>query len=190
MQTSSYLKSDHRAITGHQRSAGFTLIEILVVLVIVSIMTGVVVANMPSFARDSDFITESSRLKTLLEMARDEALVQSVELGFKPGKDEYEFFVYNDSTQKWDVYGNRPFQARQLPANISLRVYLKTSDFFPKGAVDDESPSEAPPILLTSSGEMTPFELRISMNDLSRTLVSDGFSNIEWQDELDAQQED
>jgi type II secretion system protein H len=72
---------------------GFTLLEILIVLFIVAVMSGVVVANLPSFARAGDFDTEARRLKTLLDLARLEAQVQTAEFGFKPSHDSYEFLV-------------------------------------------------------------------------------------------------
>ena len=75
---------DPRALP--QGSAGFTLLEILIVLFIVAIMSGVVVANLPSFAQTDDFDTETRRLKTLLDLARLEAQVQTSEFGFKPGQ--------------------------------------------------------------------------------------------------------
>ena len=51
------------------RTTGFTLIEILVVLLIVSIMSGLVIANMPSMTRTADFETEVKRLQLVLELA-------------------------------------------------------------------------------------------------------------------------
>jgi len=41
---------------------GFTLIEILVVLFIVSLLTGLVVANLPAFVSQADFEEEAERL--------------------------------------------------------------------------------------------------------------------------------
>jgi hypothetical protein len=41
-------------------------------------------------------------------------------------------------------------------------------------------------VLLLSSGEMTPFELTIARGrEQFRTLVSDGYGELQWQDELD-----
>ena len=51
---------------------------------------------------------------------------------------------------------------------------------------EESSVPNAPRILLLSSGEMTPFEITIALGrDKARTLVSDGYSELAWQDELD-----
>ena len=74
---------------------GFTLIEILVVVLIVSIMSGIAVTQLPGFVQRGDFDLESRRLKTLLDMAREEALVQATEYGFKPVKEGYAFYQFD-----------------------------------------------------------------------------------------------
>ncbi|MCB1643918.1 MAG: type II secretion system minor pseudopilin GspH [Pseudomonadales bacterium] len=170
----------------------FTLIEVLVVLFIVSLMTGIVVANLPSFVRTGDFDEEAARLYTLLTMARDEAIIQSSELGFKPTRSGYEFLIYDEIAQAWEPFDVRPFQTRQLPAGMKLELFVEQSDFIPASDDEDEEDGlgKGPPVLLTSSGETTPFELTLSDDDdeLSRTLETDGFSDLRWQDESEDEQ--
>lgn len=177
--------------------AGFTLLEILVVLFIVSIMSGVVVANLPSFAQSGDFDTETRRLKTLLDLARLESQVQAEEFGFNPSEQGYEFLVYDERNRSWQVSKEKPFTRRELAPEFSLRVRIEDSD------LNISAPPEAtitttitttttsgaprkkpPPILILSSGEITPFEMTLTGRDeLSRTLVTDGIGDLHWQDE-------
>lgn len=172
----------------NQRVPGFTLIEILVVLFIVSIMTGIVVANLPQFARTGDYDLEARRLKVLIEMARDDALLQADEYGFRPEPDGYRFFVYNDLEQAWSEIDTRPFQPRQLEDGMELLLEVEDSPIAIGGEEDEEAVSaEAPPVLLLSSGETTPFRLTLAMDDegWSRTLVADGYGELTWADERD-----
>ena len=68
----------------HRRSTrGFTLVEILVVVLLISVMAGLVVVNMPSFTQTADFDREARRLELLLQMARTEAVLDSIAFGFK-----------------------------------------------------------------------------------------------------------
>ena len=60
---------------------GFTLIEILVVLFIVSLLTGLVVANLPAFVSQADFEEEADRLKFVFEYGLETAQVDAVEIG-------------------------------------------------------------------------------------------------------------
>ena len=166
-----------------RRQCGFTLIEILVVLLIVSIMSGVVIANLPGMAQTSDFDSEVKRLNLLLELARDEALMQSSEIGFRPDRDNfgdltgYSFFVYDELNQRWDSFEHGPLKARRLEDGIQLQLLVEgdTNTF----SLDEEE-ENVPPVMLLSSGETTPFDLVVYREpDLSATLRADGYSRIE-----------
>jgi general secretion pathway protein H len=163
----------------HDSHRGFTLLEILIVLFIISIMTGLTLVNLPQFAQTSDFDSEVDRLKVVIEMLRDESLVQANEYGFRPDKNHYYFYIYNEVKQSWELLDEKPFASRELPDNIRLSLRVEGGDF-----EDDEQ--EAPPVLILSSGEITPFELEIksySDRNLVRTLESDGYGDISWQEQ-------
>lgn len=172
-----------------KRYAGFTLIEILVVLFIVSIMSGIVVAHLPRFSRTADLDTEARRLSQLLDMVKQDALLEAVEYGFKPAHGGYSFYVYDDTSQTWNEVTDRPFQERQLADGVELDAKVEATDLKlgdDANAKGDDT-AKPPPILILSSGETTPFELTLSMPNehLSRTLVADGYGKIEWQDDAD-----
>jgi general secretion pathway protein H len=166
-----------------RRAAGFTLIEILVVLFIVAIMSGVVVAKLPSFAQSGDFDTETQRLKRLLDLLRLESQVQDTEYGFKPGREGYEFMQFDLQEGSWQRLDEKPFGARKLPADFRLIVKVEDIGFSLGEGADN---SDTPPILILSSGEMTPCALTLSQADeASRTLLTDGYGDLYWEDEPD-----
>jgi len=66
----------------HQASAGFTLIEMLVVLMIAGLLLAVV-ALAPTRNRRGDLAEEAQRLATMLESADDEAQVRSVSIAWQ-----------------------------------------------------------------------------------------------------------
>ena len=156
---------------------GFTLIEILVVLFIVSIMTGIAVVNLPRFTQTGGFDTEADRLKVVLEMLRDEALVQANEYGFKPETNGYQFFIYDDLQQNWVLLEERPFSERELQGEVQLSLTVEGDEL----KIDEQG--EAPPVLILSSGEITPFELEIQSKidrELVRILECNGYGAISW----------
>jgi general secretion pathway protein H len=158
-------------------ATGFTLVEILVVLFIVSIMSGLVVANLPSFTRTEDFDTEARRIEVLLDMAREHAVVQAVEMGFSIEDEGYSFYYYDEMTQSWEQMQQAPFFTRKLPETIELSLEIVGKGF----SLADDEDSKGPKLLLLSSGETTPFELEIfQAPDLSKVLQADGYSDIEW----------
>jgi general secretion pathway protein H len=159
---------------------GFSLIEVMVVLFIVSIMSGIGIANLPRFAQTGDFDLESRRLKVLLEMAREESVMQALEFGFTPSRTGYAFSVFNEVEQKWAKYELAPFASRQLPESMKLELDVEDTDF----SLSTESEAKVPPVLLLSSGETTPFTLTISQGQgLRKSLESDGYSDIDWLDD-------
>lgn len=160
------------------RTAGFTLVEILVVLFIVSVMTGIAVANMPALTRTGDFDIEARRLKVLIDLAREEALLQSAEFGLLPERNSYQFLLFDDVERTWSPLKDRPFQQRKLDDGIELWLIVEDDEF----SLGDDDEDQSPPVLLLSSGETTPFRLQILKpgEDLSRTLVADGFGDVIW----------
>ena len=178
---------DSRSPSRFNQASGFTLVEILVVLIIVSVMSGIVVTSLPSSFQNSDFDEESLRLKTVIELIREESLTRASEYGLKTDKDNYSFFVYNEIEQNWTQLNTKPYAEHKLGYGILLKTTIEDNELILTDEEDEESSvSNAPRILLLSSGEMTPFEITIALGrDKTRTLVSDGYSELAWQDELD-----
>ncbi|MGB3623597.1 type II secretion system protein GspH [Ketobacter sp. MCCC 1A13808] len=77
-----------RQIGHHQ---GFTLIEIMVVITIIGIMTGLIAINVITIDPQKDLNREALRFKTLLEMAQEDALFSQQEIGVIVGEHGYQF---------------------------------------------------------------------------------------------------
>ncbi|GAB0056244.1 hypothetical protein SIID45300_00549 [Candidatus Magnetaquicoccaceae bacterium FCR-1] len=138
---------------------GFTLLEILVVLLIIGVMMGMVVLSVSP--RDAGKVAreELGRLKGMLELASREAVLEAREWGMRFGKDGYEFLV-QDEKRKWQPppAGERVLQARTLPEGWRIEWNVE-GEKQEKGV----KPEDPPQILITSDGEMTPFELEVEV---------------------------
>ena len=77
-------------------SNGFTLLELLIVLVIVGITLGMVTLKvMPD---DQQILqNDAQRIASLLQLARDEAIVRNHPIAFEAESDRYRFLMYNDN---------------------------------------------------------------------------------------------
>ncbi|RJG14747.1 GspH/FimT family pseudopilin [Massilia cavernae] len=100
------------------RSArGFTLVEVMVVMVIIGITLGIVSLNaVPSTRQNLE--NEAQRIALLLQLARDEAIVRNRLIAFEANSERYRFLVRNETT--WDPVTNddllreRPFKSAPL----------------------------------------------------------------------------
>lgn len=157
-------------IKGHR---GFSLIELLVVIVIVGIVTSIALLSLGLLGNDRDLQTEARRLISLIEVAQDEAMMQGREFGVELMAGGYRFVEYDPFTNEWtELIGDDTFRLRQLPEDVEFdlfleekRIVLTTDPAEFKSADENNSfgptPDYAPHILIFSSGEHTPFEVTI-----------------------------
>ena len=106
-------------------SRGFTLVEVLVLLLIISIIFGLTIARLP-ISGGADAMTELRRFERLFSMARDEARLGAKEYGLGSYENTYEFLVYDDEKASW-VEAKRPLHRRELPGSLSTKIELEKS---------------------------------------------------------------
>lgn len=106
-----------RARSAPARSAGFTLVELLVVMVIIGITLGLASLNAIPSPRQ-DLQQEAQRLALLLQLARDEAIVRNRQVAFEANGERYRFVVRNDTgwepVTRDDLLRERTFRGAPL----------------------------------------------------------------------------
>jgi general secretion pathway protein H len=133
----------------------FTLIELLVVILIIGIIINLAVVSMRSESPSDLLRTEAKRLSSLIGLASEEALLRSELIGVLVEEDSYRFV--RREADSWLPIEENLFRQRKLPEAISFR--LLSENPVPKALKEEK---QTPDIVLLSSGEMTPFELKIS----------------------------
>lgn len=164
-------------------TGGFTLIEIVVVLFIIGILASIVIVSIARRPITERQHIEATRLEQLLNLAADQAQLQSRQIGLLIGPHQYRFEYLNDKRQ-WVPYGDGPLRPRKLPKPFEFRLHIEQHAISgkrltqmsttPNGEDKDNSsdtdddtdngdPHKPPPpqILLLSSGEATAFKLDI-----------------------------
>ena len=137
-------------------ATGFTLVELLIVVVIVGVLAGVVVLGFVGSDREQNLRTEAERIAALIELARDEALQRNEEWGLVVDDDGYGFRVFDELERRWAEVDERPFQPRTVE-DIRLHVRVDDLDVLKLG----KAKRRRPELIIFSSGEQTPFEIEL-----------------------------
>ena len=138
------------------RSGGFTLLEILVVLVIISIVISFVSISIDTEPEKLD--NEGQRLSALMKLASEEAIMNSREYRAVFTSKSYAFEKFSDG--EWRQLGDGVFRPRELPGDFSFDMTRGNEPVVLEVISRDKSKSLAA-IRFLSSGEVTPFELVI-----------------------------
>jgi general secretion pathway protein H len=165
---------------------GFTLIEILVVVIIIATISSIALLSLNLIGDDRELDTERKRLATLLEVAQDEAVMQGREFGVEILRTGYRFVEFDPLTSQWsEILYDDLYRLRKLPDGMELELYVEDKrimlDADPKvfePPKDDEISMEVdnymPHLLVFSSGEMTAYEIRLRRDANDQELVMRG----------------
>jgi general secretion pathway protein H len=143
------------------RAAGFTLIEILVVMLIIGILTAGAVLSVGVVGKDSGLDKERDRITALLDYLRDQAALQNREYGMRCFIGGYEFMVFDARTATWlRLQDDTMTRTRRLPPGLEMQVSIEgRAIVLPR--VDETTQPPTPQIMLYSSGDLNLFELTL-----------------------------
>ncbi|MBI2381370.1 MAG: type II secretion system minor pseudopilin GspH [Gammaproteobacteria bacterium] len=174
--------------------SGFTLLEILVVVVLIAFMTGVAVLSVGGDNRDDKMKLEATRLAELLRLASEQAQMRGKEVGLELHADSYRFAVLQNF--RWmPIEDEQAFHERRLEEPLELNIALDADakELFGQGlarrpepeggggkggstapsesdeADEDEREQQAarglkPQVFILSSGEISPFAIGLGID--------------------------
>ena len=147
-------------IADRQDQRGFTLVEILVVMLIIGIVAAGALLSLGVLGQDRQVETERQRLETLLQLVRDRAGIHSEQYGLRVFAGGYEFMRYDSRAAQWQNIpeDDRVLRRRTLPAGLQASLLI---DGRPVVLPKPDAKAVAPQVLLYSSGELNAFELTV-----------------------------
>lgn len=160
----------HRTPPARQ-SRGFTLLEVLVVILMVGLLASTLTLAQsdhgPQHAK-----REAERLRSLLVLLREDAMLERQELGVRIEPDGYSVHRL-DADGRWIPASD--YRPQQLPD--SLRLHLELGEQAP--GLGAPVPRPGPQLLVLSSDELTPFSLQIELRSRPvLELSSDGLEEV------------
>jgi general secretion pathway protein H len=188
---------------------GFSLLELLVVVVIIGILATMFTLSVGITSGDRDLEREADRLQALLRLASEDAELRGREIGLHFYPDGYEFSTLDPDENLWNVVVSDPLlRERKLEPGVEVVLTIEGRDIDLDAAVDkrderlaalrerraegeddaDEAADEdtetayRPQIFLFSSGDLSPaftIEMRRRFGDLSLILEVDETGNME-----------
>jgi len=179
---------------GARSERGFTLLELLVVVLIIGLLTSMAVLGVQGRSDRERLEDEAERLIERMRLGREEAVLQSQSLGLLFASGGYRFLALDD--ERWRRHQDSLFQPHELPEGMRLAVDIdgidvelatldaQTGDETETGAgarEGNDNPDDEPvrpQIFFLASGEILPgFSIRLIGDDVrTEYLIEPGTS--------------
>lgn len=132
-----------------QTNRGFTLIEILVVVLIIGITIGLALLAFGDFGGQRRIVMAAEHFINYVKLVQQQAILETSTLGIQLNQNTYQALRFQTNSQWQSMPSKGIFHQQQFPKNTV--VHLEKMSF----------KVNTPQLIINASGDMTPFKLNI-----------------------------
>lgn len=164
--------------------AGFSLLELLVVVAIIGLLVRAVTLSWSTLGNDREIEQEANRLRGVIDLLQEEALMQTRDYGLMFTETGYRFFVFDYGELEWVLPpGDRLLEPHTLRPQLELTLQLDGRDVPLEQDFESQDIENAEPqVMLLSTGEVTPFTIEVARRGIAGrfelTAELDGTVNV------------
>jgi general secretion pathway protein H len=153
--------SHRQPVTNNRQPSGFTLIEVLVVVVILGVLAAALTLAVAGAGGERQLEREAEQARALIGYACEQAELSDREIGISLNDRGYRFSWLN--RDRWDTFVDGELRPRSWLADGTAALardghVVEIVEQFP----------DKPQLLCFSSGELTPFLLDLGLSDLAQ----------------------
>lgn len=144
---------------------GFTLIEILLVIVLIGVLMGIAVISLNPQDASRRLLRERESLQAQIQYARIIAETDQVEIGIRLRADAYQFIRFDSAARRWLLINDDPSLKPHVAKGIDFawQDQVQQSAQVRGSAIGPDA--LLPDVLLMSSGEATPGQISLRSRD-------------------------
>ena len=170
------LKHHKRSTTSRSKTAGYTLIEVLIVIFIISIVTTVTLLTI-SRNENRDIETFAKELTQMVSLAEEQAMLEPNVLGMTLATDTIQFASLTKDKENqpvWLPLTDHVLNHYSIPSNIQVSLQIAGNK------VELGSAKSIPQIIISTNGDVTPFILYVGKKGMKPrfAITADADGNV------------
>ncbi|RUQ88337.1 prepilin-type N-terminal cleavage/methylation domain-containing protein [Legionella septentrionalis] len=153
-----------KSVTGMQNKRGFSLLEILVVIVITGITLTFAMYAFGDFGQARRIVLAAEQFASYVKLVQQQAILETSTLGVNLSPTRYQAIRFNPAAG-WETFQQKGiFNVHYFPSGADIKF----------AASQGKSSKNDPEIIVNASGDMTPFKVFFNSQDGTKLAMVEG----------------